>query len=79
MMQGPTPAKAPTPPTQPVIAGQGQLLQVGGSSPNAVYEGFRNQRDELGRQLERLERQREEISQQPQRSFQDLPIVAKFP
>ena len=29
-----------------------------------MYEGFRNQRDELGRQLERLERQREEITQQ---------------
>jgi len=66
MMQVRTPPTTPTPPTQPVVAGQGTVLQVGGSSPNAVYEGYRNQRDELGRQLERLERQREEISQQLQ-------------
>jgi len=64
-LRPPTPTP-PRDPTLPAIAGQGTLLQVGGNSPNAVYEGFRNQRDELGRQLERLERQREDISQQLQ-------------
>jgi len=61
--QTPTPPVAPT----PVIAGAGGQTQiVGGSSPSAIYEGFKNQREELGRQLDRLESQREDISRQLQ-------------
>src|SRR6185503_6676037 len=46
--QTPTPPVAPT----PVIAGAGGQTQiVGGSSPSAIYEGFKNQREELEQRL----------------------------
>src|SRR6186997_2265175 len=61
--QAPTPTPVPT----PVIAGAGGIAQIAGtSSPSAIYEGFKNQREELGRQLDRLESQRQDISQQLQ-------------
>lgn len=59
--------QTPTPPSPPEIyvAGpQGPLIRSG--SPSAVYEGFRHQRDELKDQLDRLENQRENLSEQLQ-------------
>jgi hypothetical protein len=53
----------PTQPTAPAIA-PGQVT-VGGatlSSPQAVYQGFKAQRKELGRQLETLEGTRENLA-----------------
>jgi hypothetical protein len=58
-MQGPPPT-APTPPQRPVIVGR----QVTSGSPNAVYQAFRNQREELGNQVDRLEDQRRDLSEQ---------------
>lgn len=55
-----TAATAPTP--TPIAPGQ---VTVGGatlSSPQAVYQGFKAQRRELGRQLESLEGTRENLS-----------------
>ena len=60
-MQGPT---KQAPPAAPVLAPGGLLID--GSSPSALYEGFRHQRDVLGSQLDRLEEQRREISRQLQ-------------
>ena len=54
---------APTPPTAPAIA-TGQVT-IGGaqlSSPQSVFQGFKAQRRELGRQLETLENTRENLS-----------------
>jgi hypothetical protein len=62
----------PTPPTVPTIT-SGQVT-VGGatiSSPQAVFQGFKAQRRELGRQLEALEGTRENLS-----SRLEEPLVA---
>lgn len=58
-MKATTP-QAPTPPQGPVIVGP----QVVRGSPNAVYQAFRNQREELGNQVDRLEDQRRDLSEQ---------------
>lgn len=60
-MQTPTPPTPPTPAitATPAIAG---APRQGPGSPADIYEAFRNQRGELGRQLERLEDQRSNIS-----------------
>ncbi|HEU4995450.1 MAG TPA: hypothetical protein VFT29_11560 [Gemmatimonadaceae bacterium] len=70
-MQTPTPPTPPTPvipatpaipqaPTaSPVVVG---APRQGPGSPADIYEAFRNQREELGRQLERLEEQRSNVS-----------------
>lgn len=42
----------------------GQITRTGVSSPNQVYEAFRNQREELGNQVDRLEDQRENLVEQ---------------
>ena len=61
---------APTPPPTPVIAGPQGSLIVGGrgerASPTEIYQGYQNQRNELGQQLDRLENQRRDISRQLQ-------------
>lgn len=58
-MQTPT-AKPPTPPQGPVIVGPVEIR----GSPNAIYQAFRNQREELGNQVDRLEDQRRDLSEQ---------------
>lgn len=67
-MQDPTPA--PPTPTSPIVVDigpQGPVIRAGGTpSPSATYEAFRHQRDVLGEQLNHLEDQRREISQQLQ-------------
>ena len=67
-MQGPTITSTPTPPPSPVIVdigSQGPVIRAGGGpSPSATYEAFRHQRDVLGDQMNHLEDQRREISQQ---------------
>lgn len=63
MQGGPT----PQPPQAPQVFGRGpsgQLLGPPGSAPNAVYEAYRHQRGELAEQLDRLENQRRDISEQ---------------
>lgn len=67
----PAPQVPPTPPipTIPrVTIGQGGRVVISGEGgePSQVYEAFRNQRSELSDQLNRLEDQRREISQQLQ-------------
>jgi len=57
----------PVPPQAPQVFVQvpgGPVVRAG--SPSAIYEGFRNQRRELANQLERLEDQRDNISNELQ-------------
>ncbi len=62
----------PTPPLAPTIApGQVTVGEVTLSSPQAVYQGFRAQRRELGRQLEELQGTRDNLS-----SRLEEPLVA---
>lgn len=68
--------KSPAPPQSE--APQRIVVQVpppgaggGAGSPSALYEGFRNQRQELRDQLDRLEDQREELQEQ----LTELPLV----
>jgi hypothetical protein len=60
----------PAPPAAPaapgvIITPEGRVqIMPGGGSPSAILEAFRNQRSELRNQLERLEEQREDFSQE---------------
>ena len=65
----PPPQQAPTPPTVPAIAGTPAPVARAGSSPSALYQGFRAQRRELTNQLEELESTRRDISGQ----LEELP------
>jgi hypothetical protein len=56
----------PTPPQQPVIGQVPPPHRIVVGEPHLMYEGFRNQRRELADQLDRLEDQRENLSQQLQ-------------
>jgi len=66
-MQGSTPVPAIAP-QAPVIsvggAGQGVVVipPPGGASPSAIYQGLKNQRQELSNQLENLEDKRRDLS-----------------
>ena len=63
---------APTPPVAPTLApAQVTIGGTGLSSPQAVYQGFRAQRRELGRQLDQLQGTRENLS-----SRLEEPLVA---
>ena len=59
----PAPAQAPTAPAAPAAPGVPDVVP-NGADPAAVLRGFRAQREELGEQLETLEEQRQEISQE---------------
>jgi hypothetical protein len=59
-MQDPAPPVSPAPTLAPGhVTVDGALL----TSPSAVYQGFRAQRQELGRQMENLERSREQLTE----------------
>lgn len=61
----PAPTPAPPQPSQVVFKpGGGFEIVPPGGSPNQIYEAYRNQRSELRNQLERLEEQRDDLSQQ---------------
>jgi hypothetical protein len=66
----PVPPIPPTPTIPRVTITQGPngpvIVSGAGGEPSQVYEAFRNQRSELSDQLNRLEDQRREISQQLQ-------------
>jgi hypothetical protein len=54
-------------PQSPVIVSVGpggQITRTGVTSPNAIYEAFKNQREELGSQIDRLEDVREDLVEQ---------------
>lgn len=59
-------AQPPNPPIPPVIVdvGPGGPLIRTGSSPSAIYEAYRHQREELSNQLNRLEHQRENLAEE---------------
>lgn len=61
-----TPIPQPPQPPQVFIGPRGGFQVVRGGEASAIYEGFRHQRDELGNQLDRLEDQRENITEQLQ-------------
>lgn len=53
----------------------GQVVFAGASSPSAVYEALKEQRDELTNQLRRLENQRENLAEELQNG--GLPAAAR--
>lgn len=58
--------------------GQIQVIRPGSSSPTAVYEALRQQREELRSQLRRLEEQREELTvEMAGEQAQQLPVAAQ--
>jgi hypothetical protein len=60
-------APGQAPPEPPIVIGagpQGPVIRVGGGSPSATYEAYKNSREELGNQLDRLEDQRENLVEQ---------------
>jgi hypothetical protein len=74
-MQGPAPT--PAPPAAPVIqiggAGQGvTIIPPGGATPQAIYEGLKNQRRELGNQLEGLDDTRRDLANR----LQEEPAIS---
>ena len=75
-MQGsaPTPAVAPAAPIISITPGQGVTIipPPGGASPSAVYQGLRNQRQELSNQLENLEDKRRDLSNR----LQEEPAIS---
>jgi hypothetical protein len=81
-MQPQTPAAPPlpplpaiAPPSDPVIA-SGQVTGVGlpgGASPADIFQAFRAQRRELGRQLESLEEKRGELRRELQQELSGEP------
>src|SRR5687767_8103530 len=52
----------PEPPVIVDIGPQGPVIRSGGS-PSATYEALRHSREELGNQLERLEDQRDDLTE----------------
>lgn len=76
-MQPQTPV-APTPPVPPSLApviapGQTVVGAPGGASPADIFQAFRAQRRELGRQLESLEDKRGELRRQLQQELGGEP------
>lgn len=67
-LQGSTPSPPPVPavPGPQVLVGPGQILVDGKpiGNPEAVYQGFVNQRRELSNQLDRLRDERQDIVNQ---------------
>ena len=76
-MQG-TPAPAPIAPAAPVIqigaTGQGVTIipPPGGATPQAIYEGYKNQRRELANQLESLDDTRRDLANR----LQEEPAIS---
>jgi hypothetical protein len=62
MIQTPQPPQTPQTPIARGVGPGGSDIVVGGADPAQVYEGYRHQRSELQDQLERLQDQRNDIS-----------------
>ena len=74
-----TPAAPPAPPTpssiDPVLApGQTVVGVPGSATPADIFQAFRAQRRELGRQLESLEEKRGEIRRELQQELSGAPV-----
>ena len=75
-MQGtaPTPPVAPVAPVISITPGQGITISPppGGATPQAIYEGFKNQRRELANQLESLDDTRRDLANR----LQEEPAIS---
>jgi hypothetical protein len=61
--QAPQTPQTPQPPQLPVIQAPSRVTT---GTPSSVYQAFRNQREELGNQIDRLEDQRRDLSEKLQ-------------